>query len=113
MYLPWNFDAKPMPDAGSVRTALAVLVKHWPTIVGAELGRMTKPLRFTGKKKRRLVVEAAAEQAPPWGGWDYLASGRERRAFTRLRSAINQAIAPLEVDHIDFEPFADWTGLLE
>jgi hypothetical protein len=27
-------------------------------------------------------------------------------AFTRLRSAVNQAIAPLEIDHINFEPFA-------
>ncbi len=113
MYLPWNFDAKVIPDAGRVQKALADLVKDWSSIVGSDLGRMTKPIRFAGKKKRRLVVKAAAEQVPPWGGWDYLASGEERRTFTRLRSAVNQAISPLAVDHIDFESSADWTGLLE
>ena len=110
MHLPWNFDAKPVPDAESVRTTIAVLLRDWPAIVGPELARMSRPLRFTGRKKRRLVVQADAEQVPPWGGWNYLATGEKRRTFTRLRSAINQAIVPLKVDHIDFEPAASWTG---
>jgi hypothetical protein len=112
MYLPWNFDAKPTPPPGSVQTAMTILLRDWPTIVGWELGRMTTPLRFTGKKKRRLVVKADAEQVPPWGGWNHLAPGEERRTFTRMRSAVNQAIASVKVDHIDFEP-SDWTGLPE
>jgi hypothetical protein len=112
MYLPWNFEAKPTPAAGSVQTAMTILLRDWPTIVGRVLGGMTEPLRVTGKKKRRLVVKADAEQAPPWGGWNHLGSGEERRTFTRLRSAINQAIAPLGVDHIDFEPSDDWSGSL-
>lgn len=113
MYLPWNFGTKPTPAAESVQTAMAILSSDWSPIVGGELGGMTKPLRFTGKKKRRLVVKADAEQVPPWGGWNYLVPGEERRTFTHLRYAVNRAIAPLEVDHIDFEPSAEWSGSLE
>ena len=29
--------------------------------------------------------------------------GGDRRSFTGLRAAINALIAPLEVDHVDFE----------
>lgn len=110
MYLLRNFGARPTPAAERVQTALAILLTDGRRIVGSELDRITKPLRFTGKRKRRLVVKAAAEQVPPWGGWNHLAPGEERRTFTRLRCAVNQAITPLEVDHIDFEP-SDWTGL--
>ena len=113
MYLPWSFHSKAVPDVDSVTAALSILLKNWPSIVGSNLGQMTKPLRFTGQKKRRLVVKADAEQIPPWGGWNHLAPGEERRAFTRLRSAINQAIAPLVVDHIDFEPSTNPTGQRE
>lgn len=113
IYLAWNFEVKPIPDAGSVRTALALLIKDWLTIVGSEMDSMTKPLRFTGKKKRRLVVKADAAQVPPWGSWNHLGRGADRRAFTRLRWAINQAISPLTVDHIDFEPAAGSTGFRE
>ena len=74
---------------------------------------MTKPLRFTGKKKRRLVVRADEKHAPPWGGWNALAPGENRRAFTHLRSAINRAISPLQVDQIDFEPSANWSDVRE
>jgi hypothetical protein len=44
MYLPWNSDPKPVPDDGRVRTALGVLVKDWPSIVG-DLSLITEPLR--------------------------------------------------------------------
>lgn len=50
MYLTWNFDAKPVPDARSVQMAMAILLKEWPTIVGWDLGRMTKPLGFTARR---------------------------------------------------------------
>ena len=110
MYLPWSFDPKAIPDAESVKAALSILLKEWPSIVDSKLAGMTKPLRFSGQKKRRLVVKASAEQVPPWGGWNHLTHGDERRTFTRLRSAINQAIAPLVVDHVDFEPSAKWAG---
>ena len=113
MYLPWSFDTKPVPNAEKIRAAIATLSKDWTRIVGLELGRMTKPLRFTGKKKRRLVVRADEKHAPPWGGWNALAPGENRRAFTHLRSAINRAISPLEVDHIDFEPSANWSDVRE
>lgn len=40
---------------------------------------------------------------PPWGSWLSLARGGSRRAFTRFRAAVNAAIKPHEVDHIDFD----------
>lgn len=108
MYLPWRSDPKPAPNGENIQSAMAILLREWPAIAGSELARITRPLPFAGKKKRRLAVKADGEQVPPWGGWNHLAPGEERRAFTRLRCAINKAIAPLEVDHIDFEPSTDW-----
>src|SRR6267378_1882004 len=63
---------------------------------------------FSGRKQRRSVVEADASYKPHWGGWDWLVKGPDRRAFTRLRTAINAFISPLEVDHVDFTPLARW-----
>jgi hypothetical protein len=64
---------------------------------------VTRPVAFTGKKARRLLVQAEGEAIPPWGGWfDRSTEEAKRRTFTRFRSAVNKAIAPHEVDHIDF-----------
>ena len=74
-----------------------------PEIVGNEIGNITRPLAFTGEKARRLLVFADAAFTPPWGGWSYLSKQEtERRTFAHFRAAINKAIAPHEVDHIDF-----------
>ena len=65
--------------------------------------RITRPVAFTGKKARRLLIHADATALPPWGNWAQRGDDEEqRRAFTRLRSTINRAIAPHEVDHIEF-----------
>jgi hypothetical protein len=53
---------------------------------------------------RRLVVSVSqSAPSPPWGDWNRLANNESRRAFTELRRKVNTAIAPLEIDHIDFE----------
>jgi hypothetical protein len=58
---------------------------------------------FTGKKARRLLVQAEGTATPPWGGWSYRSPDEaKRRTFTRFRSAVNKAIGPHEVDHIEF-----------
>jgi hypothetical protein len=58
---------------------------------------------FSGRKGRRLVVYADPDIQPAWGNWFRLSNVEsERRAFTRFRTAINKAIAPHEIDHVDF-----------
>jgi len=102
MYLPWDFDLKPTVSREQADRAIEILRDQWPEIAGPDLCEITRPLRFTGAKKRRLVVDADHTKTPPWGTWTRLGRGVERRAFTRFRAAVNAAIAPLMVDHIDF-----------
>jgi hypothetical protein len=95
--------AKVRPREVDTLAALDYLSANWQSIVGVEFSRMTRPLRFTGRKRRRLIVVADSHYTPPWGSWHALPSSSGNRSeFTRLRCSINQAIAPLEVDHIDF-----------
>jgi hypothetical protein len=102
-YRPWDFDAKARPSLNEVAKHLNDLSARWADIVGSSLAAVTRPLAFTGKKARRLLVQAEGKAVPPWGGWTFLSPDEEkRRSFTRLRSAINNAISPHEVDHIDF-----------
>lgn len=103
MYLPWDFNKKEKPHTDSLRTALDHLKKHWANIVGATVAAITEPIGFTGVKKRRLLVHANGAGKPPWGEWHCLANDDRRRTFTSLRKAVNEAIAPLMVDHIDFD----------
>jgi hypothetical protein len=103
MYRPWDFTSKPRPSLEDATKYLAVLVVGWSMIVGEELGRVTHPLAFSGMKLRRLLVCADANVHPPWGGWFRLSGlESERRAFTQFRAALNGAITPHEVDHVDF-----------
>ena len=88
------------PSKEAVASALKLLSTRWAEIAGDELARFTRPLKFTGRKYRRLVVCADPEFRPPWGSW-YFAFDNPR-AFTRFRRAVNDAISPLEVDVIDF-----------
>ena len=94
---------KSAPDDATITQQLEVLQARWGEIVGAELAAITRPLEFTGRKKRCLVVWADKSAKPPWGGWSSLSSHLpERRMFTAFRTAINKAIGPMEVDHVDF-----------
>jgi hypothetical protein len=105
MYLPWDYEEKDLPAQGDIDSYLDRLISNWESIVGKELSRMTKPLMFTGKKARRLLVSYQESFDPPWGGWSHLSDiESERRSFTDFRAAINRAISPHEVDHIEFVP---------
>jgi hypothetical protein len=99
----WNLTDRSCPSAEEIAQLMDTLLSHWPEIVGDEIGNVTRPLAFTGNKARRLLIFANAAFNPPWGSWSYLSKQEtERRTFTHFRSAINKAISPHEVDHIDF-----------
>ena len=100
----WDYDPKVKPAKGDLDRALDFLKENWDSIAGPELSQATIPQGFAGDKGRRLVVLALQDFQPPWGDWDKLSDVEEmRRAFTRFRGAVNKAISPHEVDHIDFE----------
>ncbi len=103
MKLDWNYDAKEVPSAENVDRAMRVLQENWKNIAGPNLANITSVQGFSGRKRRRVLIEADFSVNPPWGTWDSLNQEESRRReFTRFREAINKAIAPLEVDHIDF-----------
>jgi hypothetical protein len=103
LYRPWDFHPKPTPSSDMINRHFEILSSNWAEIVGADLGKVTRPLYFSGKKARRLLVQANPHIQPAWGNWHFLSNAEgERRAFTQFRGAINKAIEPHEVDHIDF-----------
>jgi len=93
-------DPKQKPSKKVVAETLEHLKLKWTEIVGNDLARATSPVKFTGKKSRRLIVIANLEFTPPWGSW-YSASCNPK-AFSEFRKAINAAISPMEVDDIEF-----------
>lgn len=104
MYRPWDSKVKNRPPASEIAKHLEMLISHWQEIVGSDLAQFTRPLGFTGAKARCLLVRADGTARPPWGGWSRLSSVEsERRTFTHFRASINKAIAPHEVDHVDFK----------
>ena len=103
MYRPWDFEDKDRPQPNEIAEHLDTLRSRWRVIAGPELARVTRPLTFTGAKARRLLVQADENARPPWGSWSHLSAVEsKRRTFTHLRASINSAIAPHEVDHVDF-----------
>lgn len=98
----WNYESRKKPTPEQLESALETLISDWATIVGENTAIISKPIKFTGKKGRRLVVLADHKSNPPWGEWSKKSSGPERITFTEFRKNINLAISPLEVDHIDF-----------
>jgi hypothetical protein len=103
MYLDWTYDSKPQVSSADRTTAIQALQANWTTIAGFELANVTRPLRLTGKKGRRLVVLVTSEITPPWGSWFALSrEEQKRRTFTAFRAAVNRTLSPLEIDHIDF-----------
>ena len=102
MYLSWSFEPKPVVSEKDAAHAVVLLQADWEKIAGPELCKMTRPLRLTGAKQRRLLVYADQFARPLWGTWTKLTAGPERREFTRLRAAVNAAIHPLKIDHIEF-----------
>jgi hypothetical protein len=103
MIRPRDSQTKSRPASEELAKHMDILISRWPEIVGQELTSITRPVAFTGAKARRLLVLADAAAVPPWGSWASLSTQEpERRTFTDFRSAINAAIAPHQVDHIDF-----------
>lgn len=104
MYRTWDFQPRNKPDALVLDSLLKTLISRWTEIAGPDISPITRPLQFDGTKARRLVVLAKPSATPPWGSWTQLAhDGEKRRTFTRFRAAVNAAIVPHEVDHIDFQ----------
>jgi hypothetical protein len=103
MYRPWDFARKDRLPSNQLAEHLETLKSRWQDVAGPELARVTRPLTLTGAKARRLLVQADGAARPPWGGWSHLSAVEsERRTFTRLRASINTALAPHEIDRIDF-----------
>lgn len=102
-YRPWDFEAKVRPPEDELRKHFEYLSTYWADIAGPGLSAITRPVAFTGRKARRLLVQAEQAASPPWGGWSHRDQDEaRRRTFTRFRSTVNKAINPHEVDHIDF-----------
>jgi hypothetical protein len=95
-----HHDPRRKPSGDEVRETLAALKQKWAMVVGAKLASSTRPIRFTGQKSRRLLVEANPAEIPVWGSWD--SRSTHPAAFTEFRKRINSAIAPMEVDDISF-----------
>ncbi len=99
-----NTTPRVRPTLADERAAMGIITEGWNVIAGADLAALTRPRSFTGRRRRRLVVEADYGANPPWGSWQELESLPGRRSFTELRAVINAAISPHAVDHIDFVP---------
>lgn len=89
------------PSADQVRSALHDLKQNWVAVVGAEIAAASEPVRFTGRKRRRLLVVAQEDHTPPWGAWAQITTNPE--SFRSFRASINARLSPLHVDHIDFQ----------
>jgi hypothetical protein len=70
-YRPWDFEAKVRPPEDELAKHLEYLSANWADVAGSSLAPVTRPLAFTGKQARRLLVGAKITAAPPWGGWMY------------------------------------------
>jgi hypothetical protein len=103
MYRAWDHEAKPRPDPQALAGHLLALRTQRHEIADAGLASVTRPLRFTGARGRRLLVQHDVGASPPWGGWKHFSCvEKERRTFTAFRKRMNGMIVPHEVDHIDF-----------
>jgi hypothetical protein len=80
---------------------LMKLIERWGQIAGAELAIHTRPIGFTGSKRRRLDVAANPGIAPPWGDWNFIR--QNPGSFAAFRKGINEVLAPFAVDHIFFD----------
>jgi hypothetical protein len=98
----WHYDPRPKPSREQTEEALRKLKAEWERTIEPHLASLTTPLSFTGRKMRRLVVKADFSSDPPWGSWTSISNRDQRGTFTQLRKAVNEAIRPLEVDHIEF-----------
>ena len=102
MYQPWDYETKVRPKKETLEFNFFKLQSQWPNIA-VDIAHVTKPVAFTGKKARRLLVNVLQDSSPPWGDWDRLSYSEEkRRSFTKLRQDVNRNLNSHKVDHIDF-----------
>jgi hypothetical protein len=101
-------EPKPRPASSEITRLMNHLRSAWMEIVGPEIGAVTSPKRFTGKKRRRLVV--SIDEGAPRPSYSYASRGKLREPFRRFRAAVNAAIEPHHVDHIDFVVAKDQTA---
>jgi hypothetical protein len=97
----WNSLPREKPSADVLANIFKKLADEWKNVVGLAIADATKPVAFTGTKRRRLVVAANPAVIPPWGSWNSFVANPT--AFREFRSAINAVLAPHEVDHVSFE----------
>jgi len=97
-------DRKLRPSVLMQAAWLEVLRERWLEIaVHSNVAPGTYPLAFTGEGFRSLLVQADASLRPVWGTWTKVDPDQpSKRAFRIFRAAVNRAIAPHEVDHIEF-----------
>ena len=107
-YTPFHHENKHHPKAykptkNEAQSALNVLKNIWKELLDEEFALKTKPLLFSGRKYRSLLVSYQVGYLPPWGSWtNHLANGKPS-IFSELRIRVNEQIKPLKVDHIIFK----------
>ncbi len=97
----WNHGRRVPPTTEDEQRHLSRLREGWTEIAGPAACDSTSPIAFTGRCRRRLLVRILDDRLPPWGAWDRIDTDR-RGHFTDFRKRVNAAIAPHEVDHIEF-----------
>jgi len=92
-----------LPDQEKLEL-LGKLTSNWHQILDASISESLRPVSFSGRKSRRLIIEVLEDVPAPWGTWTeiYEAISRKRK-FTKFRENINRALSPHKVDHIDFK----------
>ena len=101
-FLRWNREPRQAPAEDFLANVFERVRTSWSRIAGPDLALHTRPLRFTGRRKRRLLVWADPSHNPPWGTWHMLAAEPARSTFRAFRVRINDTIAPHAIDHVGF-----------
>ncbi|MEP6467356.1 MAG: hypothetical protein ABJB05_13690 [Parafilimonas sp.] len=89
------------PTKDEKQNAILKIQANWKIYLGKEFAEKTKPIKLTGNKARRLLVQVDANYQPPWGTWTQISIDK-KTLFANFRQKINNDISPIAVDHIDF-----------
>jgi hypothetical protein len=100
-YSNWRITPCVRPSKEVAADKLAMLKTRWEEIAGADMAQHSMPIKFTGRKLRRLLVLADLRYRPPWGSWSWISS-QHRNVFHDFRRKVNDCVSPHEVDHICF-----------
>ena len=72
----------------------------WAEIAGPELHLITWPLKFVGRKRRRLILQVNPLVDPPWRSW--INWGRLEPQAAQLKARIDRAILPMRFEQLTF-----------